>query len=125
MWGYQKSPIVFYVYSQVSHTLKHCWDIKISFCFKTSGGKSFNHFHRQTSANRTNLGRVFNFRNGHIHDDTFLVLSVKLPNLQQKTQPKKLLGYLMLVIALPTIIKLCIKIDIYGSVRQLLSHTGI
>ncbi len=48
-----------------------------------------------------NLGRVFNFRSGHLHAATFLVLSVKLPNLQLKTRPKQLLGYLPLVIALP------------------------
>ncbi len=48
-----------------------------------------------------NLGRVFNFRSGHLHVATFLVLSVKLPNLQFKTRPKQLLGSLPLVIALP------------------------
>jgi hypothetical protein len=48
-----------------------------------------------------NLGRVFNFRSGHLHTAAFLVLSVKLPNLQLKTQPKQLLGSLPLVIALP------------------------
>jgi hypothetical protein len=48
-----------------------------------------------------NLGRVFNFRSGHLHAATFLVLSVKLPNLQLKTRPTQLLGYLPLVIALP------------------------
>jgi len=99
--------------------------IKISFCFKTTGGQSFNHYHGQTSTTRTNLGQVFSFKSGHFYDVTILVLPVKLPNLQLKTQPKKLLGSLLLVIALPTIIKLCIKIDIYGSVRQLLSRTGI
>ena len=41
-----------------------------------------------------NLGRVFNFRSGHLHVATFLVLSVKLPNLQLKTRPKQLLGSL-------------------------------
>jgi hypothetical protein len=49
-----------------------------------------------------NLGQVFNFRSGHLHAATFLVLSVELPNLQLKTQPKKHLGSLPLVIALPT-----------------------
>jgi hypothetical protein len=48
-----------------------------------------------------NLGRVYNFRNGHLHAATFSVLSVKLPNLQLKTQPKQLQGSLPLVIALP------------------------
>ncbi len=41
------------------------------------------------------------FRSGHLHADAFLVLSVKLPNLQLKTCPKQLLGSLPLVIALP------------------------
>jgi hypothetical protein len=48
-----------------------------------------------------NLGQVFNFRSGCLHDATFLVLSVKLTNLQLKTRPKPLLGSLSLVIALP------------------------
>jgi hypothetical protein len=48
-----------------------------------------------------NLDRVFNFRSGRLHAATFLVLSVKLPNLQLKTRPKQLLGSLPLVIALP------------------------
>jgi hypothetical protein len=47
-----------------------------------------------------NLGRVFNFRSGHLLAATFLVLSVKLPNLQLKTRPKQLLGSLLLAIAL-------------------------
>jgi hypothetical protein len=47
-----------------------------------------------------NLGRVFNFRSGHLHAAAFLVSSVKLPNLQLKTQPKQLLGYLPLDIVL-------------------------
>ena len=50
---------------------------------------------------RQNLGRVFNFRSGCFYADAFLVSSVKLPNLQLKTQPKQLLGYLPLDIALP------------------------
>ncbi len=48
-----------------------------------------------------NLCRVFNFRSGHLHTATFLVLSVKLPNLQLKTRPKPLLGSLPLAIGLP------------------------
>jgi hypothetical protein len=48
-----------------------------------------------------NLGWVFNLRCGHLHAATFLVLSVKLTNLQLKTQPKQLLGSVLLVIALP------------------------
>jgi hypothetical protein len=48
-----------------------------------------------------NLGRVFNFRSGRLHAATFLLLSIKLPNLQLKTWPKQLLGSLPLVIVLP------------------------
>jgi hypothetical protein len=48
-----------------------------------------------------NLGRVFDFRSGHLHAATFLISSVKLPNLQLKTRPKQLLGSLLLVIKLP------------------------
>ena len=50
-----------------------------------------------------NLGRVFNFRSGHLHALTILVLSVKLPSLQLKNQPKQLLGSLPLVITLPAL----------------------
>jgi hypothetical protein len=48
-----------------------------------------------------NLSGVFNIRSGHLHAAVFLVSSVKLPNLQLKTRPKQLLGYLPLYIALP------------------------
>ncbi len=48
-----------------------------------------------------NLGRVFNFRFGHLHAEHFWCYQVKLPNLKLKPQPKQLLGYLPLVIALP------------------------
>ncbi len=48
-----------------------------------------------------NLGRVFKFRSGHVHVDTILVLSIKLPNLKLKTRPKQLIGSLLLVITLP------------------------
>ncbi len=48
-----------------------------------------------------NQGRVFKIRNGHLHAAVFLVSSVKLPNLQLKTRPKQLLGYLPLDIMLP------------------------
>ncbi len=47
------------------------------------------------------MGRVFDFRSGRLHAATYLVLSVKLPNLQLKTQPTQLLGYLPLATALP------------------------
>jgi hypothetical protein len=57
-------------------------------------------YHGQTAANRTNLSRVYNFRSGHLYEMQFLVLAVKLPNLKLKTQPKQLLGSLLLVIAL-------------------------
>jgi hypothetical protein len=48
-----------------------------------------------------NLGQLFNLNSGHLQAATFLVLSVKLPNLQLKTQPKQFLGSLLLVITLP------------------------
>jgi len=48
-----------------------------------------------------NLGRVFNFRCGHLHAEHFWCYHVKLPNLKLKTQPKQPLGSLPLVIALP------------------------
>jgi len=51
-----------------------------------------------------NLGRIFNFRSGYLHAATFLVSSVKLPNLQLKTRPKQHLGYLPLVIMLPGLV---------------------
>ena len=50
-----------------------------------------------------NLGRVFNFQSGHLHAATFLVLLVKLPNLQLKTRLKQLLGYLPSAFALPVL----------------------
>jgi len=51
-----------------------------------------------------NLGRVFNFRNGHVVH--FLCYGVKLPNLKLKTQPKQLLGSLPLDISLPACVAL-------------------
>jgi hypothetical protein len=48
-----------------------------------------------------NLGRVFNFRFGHLHAEHFWCYLVQLPNLKLKTQPKQLLGSLPLVIAFP------------------------
>jgi hypothetical protein len=48
-----------------------------------------------------NLGRVFNFRNDHVHAVHFPCYIVKWPNLKLKTRPKQLLGYLPLDIALP------------------------
>jgi hypothetical protein len=59
-----------------------------------------------------NLDRVFNFRSGHLHAATFLVSSVKLPNLQLKTQPKQLLGSLPFVIALPDQARPCPNLTI-------------
>jgi hypothetical protein len=49
-----------------------------------------------------NLGRVFNFRSGHLHAAHSWRYEVKLPNLKLKTWPKHLLGYILLDIALPT-----------------------
>jgi hypothetical protein len=63
-----------------------------------------------------NLGRVFNFRSGHLHVATFLLFSVKLPNLQLKTQPKQLLGSLPLVIMLPPL-----KTHLYKGLAVLLN----
>jgi hypothetical protein len=57
--------------------------------------------HGQTSTISTKPGPSFNFRSGHLHAATFLVLSVKLPNLKLKTRPKQLLGSLPVVITLP------------------------
>ncbi len=48
-----------------------------------------------------NLGHVFNFRSGHLHAAKFLLLSIKLPNLQMKTRPKQLLGSLRVVLFPP------------------------
>ncbi len=53
---------------------------------------------RQTGQN---LGRVFNFRNGHAHTVHFLSYGLKLLNLKLKTRPKQLLDYLLLDITLP------------------------
>ncbi len=47
-----------------------------------------------------NLGRVFNFRSGHLHAAHLQCFQVKLPNLRLKTQPKQLLGSLLLDITL-------------------------
>ncbi len=47
------------------------------------------------------MGQVFFFRNGHVHAVHFLCYEVKRPNLKLKTQPKQLLGYLLLGIVLP------------------------
>ncbi len=49
------------------------------------------------------MGRVFNFRNGHVHVVHFLCYGLKLPNLKLKTQPKQLLGLLPLDITFPEI----------------------
>jgi hypothetical protein len=48
-----------------------------------------------------NLGRVFNFRFGHLHAAHFWCYQVKLPNLKLKTRLKQLLVSLPLVIVLP------------------------
>ncbi len=46
-----------------------------------------------------NLGRVFNFNNGHVLAVHFPCYGVKLPNLKLKIQAKRLLGYLPLLLA--------------------------
>jgi hypothetical protein len=48
-----------------------------------------------------NLGRVFNFKCGHLHSAHLFCYMVKLRNLKLKTQPKQLLGSLPLDVALP------------------------
>jgi hypothetical protein len=48
-----------------------------------------------------NLGRVFNFRSGHLHSAHLWCYQLKLPNLKLKIQPKQLLGSLLLSITLP------------------------
>ncbi len=51
-----------------------------------------------------NLGRVFNFRFGHLHAEHLWCYQVKLPNLKLKTWPKQHIGSLPLVTALPAYI---------------------
>ncbi len=59
------------------------------------------------------LGRVFNFRSGHLHAAQFFALSLKLPNLKLKAWPKQLLGFLPLVLVLLTeIIKSLQKVQL-------------
>jgi hypothetical protein len=48
-----------------------------------------------------NQGRVFDFRFGHLHAEHLWCYQVKLPNSKLKTRLKQLLGFLLLVIALP------------------------
>ncbi len=50
-----------------------------------------------------NLGRVFNFRFGHLHAEHFWCYWEELPNLKLKTRPKQLLGSLPLFKALNVI----------------------
>ncbi len=47
------------------------------------------------------LGRVFNFRSGSMYTMHLLPSVAIQPNLELKTRPKQLLGYLPLGIALP------------------------
>ena len=54
--------------------------------------KSRNVFcHGQLHLTGQNLGRVFNFRFGHLQAEHFRCYQVKLPNLKSKTWPKQLL----------------------------------
>jgi hypothetical protein len=64
-----------------------------------------NNDHGQIQLTGRNLGRVFNFRFGHLQAEHFRRCQVKLPNLKFKTRPKQLLGSLLLVITLPAMIK--------------------
>ncbi len=57
--------------------------------------------HGQTSTNRTKPGPSFQLSKWAFACCTILVLSVQLPNLKLKTQPKQLLVSLPLVITLP------------------------
>jgi hypothetical protein len=66
-----------------------------------------------------NLGRVFNFRFGHLHAEHFWCNQVKLPFLKLKTRPKHFLGYLRLVIALPNLFHRHERMD------RLLIGTGV
>jgi hypothetical protein len=49
-----------------------------------------------------NLGRVINFRSGHLHATHLWSYPAKVPNLKLKTRPEQLLGSHPLDIALPT-----------------------
>jgi hypothetical protein len=49
------------------------------------------------------MGRVFNFRFGHLHADLFCCYQVKLPSLKLKARTKQLPGSLPLVVALPSL----------------------
>jgi hypothetical protein len=51
-----------------------------------------------------NLARVFNFRSGHLNAAHLWCCLLKVPNLKLKTQPKPLLGYLPIDIALPKLV---------------------
>jgi hypothetical protein len=48
-----------------------------------------------------NMGRVFNFRCGHLHATYSWCYQLKLPNLKLKTQPKQFFGSLPFDIVLP------------------------
>jgi hypothetical protein len=48
-----------------------------------------------------NLGRVFNFRRGHLHGALVWCYRVKLTSFKLKTRPKQLIGSLPLDIVLP------------------------
>ncbi len=51
-----------------------------------------------------NLAWVLNLRSGHLHAAHLLCCRVKLPNVNLKTHPKQLLGYLPLDVMLPRLI---------------------
>jgi len=50
--------------------------------------------HGQTCVNKKNLGRVFNSRVGCFHSINKLCSIAKLANLELKSRPEQLLGYL-------------------------------
>jgi hypothetical protein len=58
------------------------------------------YYNRQTSFNRTNLGRVFNSRSGCMCAMHLCCYEAKRPNLKLKTLPRQLLGSLPLAFML-------------------------
>ncbi len=67
------------------------------------------HNREQLQLTGQNLGRVFNFRFGHLYAEHFRWCQVKLPNLKLKTRPKQCLGSLPLVIAVPALTLTVVK----------------
>ncbi len=89
-------------------TLKKCQLNKFS-QYQTKENDNF--VHGETSANLTKPGPSFQLQRWSFACCTILVLSVKLTNLKLKTRPKKLLGSLLLVIALPVLFNFIILLS--------------